>query len=75
MTFGRFISGKCNSAVAIKAIWPEKNRTVIGRAMEFVTEPAILAANVFDFMIDNYDDVGYNVIVWLTKSNDTMFDI
>lgn len=75
MTFSRFISGKCNSAVTIKAIWPEKNRTVIGRAMEFVTEPAILAANVFDFMITNYDEVGYNVIVWLTKSNDTMFDI
>lgn len=75
MTFGKFISGKCNSAATIKAIWPEKNRTIIGRAMEFVTEPAILAANVFDFMITNYDDVGYNVIVWLTKSNDTMFDI
>ena len=43
--------------------------------MEFVTEPAILAANVFDFMIANYDEVGYNVIVWLTRSKETMFDL
>ena len=29
MTFGRFISGKCNSAVTIKAIWPEKKERVL----------------------------------------------
>lgn len=74
MTFGRFLAGKVNSAATVKVIWPESNKIALGKPTEFFQSPAMLAANVFDFMIAD-PEVGYNVIVWLTKSNDTMFDI
>lgn len=74
MTFGRFLAGKVNSAAKVKVIWPESNKIALGKPTDFFQSPAMLAANVFDFMIAD-PEVGYNVIVWLTKSNDTMFDI
>lgn len=74
MTLGRFLAGKVNSAATVKVIWPEKNKIGLGKPVDFFQSPAMLAANVFDFMVAD-PEVGYNVIIWLTKSNVTMFDI
>lgn len=74
MTLGRFLAGKVHSNATVKVIWPESNMIAIGQPVEFFQKPAMLAANVFDFMVAD-PEVGYNVIVWLTKSSDTMFDI
>lgn len=74
MTFGRFLAGKTNSNAVIKVIWPERNKIACGHPVEFFQETAMLAANVFDFMIAD-PETGYNAIVWLTRTKDTMFDI
>ena len=74
MTLGRFLAGKVNSQAKVKVIWPEKNLTAEGKPVDFMTNPTMLAGNVFDFMVVD-PGADYSVIVWLTKSKDTMFDI
>lgn len=74
MTLGRFLAGKVNSRATVKVIWPEKNITAEGTPVDFMTNPTMLAGNVFDFMVAD-PELDYSVIIWLTKSKDTMLDI
>jgi len=74
MSFRNFLASKVNSKVNIKVIWPEKNVTVIGRSVDFSRNSEMLSLNVFDFMVSD-PELGYNLIVWLTRSKDTMFDL
>lgn len=75
MTLGRFLAGKVNNGATVKVLWPEKNKIAVGKPVEFFQETSMLAANVFDFMITDSESVGYEVIIWLTRSKETMFDI
>lgn len=74
MSFRNFLASKVNSKVNIKVIWPEKNKTIIGRSVDFSRNSEMLSLNVFDFMVSD-PELGYNLIVWLTRSKDTMFDL
>lgn len=74
MLFRNFLASKVNSKVNIKVIWPEKNKTIIGRSIDFSRNSEMLSSNVFDFMVSD-PALGYNLIVWLTRSKDTMFDL
>lgn len=74
MSFRNFLASKVNSKVNIKVIWSEKNVTVIGRSVDFSRNSEMLSLNVFDFMVSD-PELGYNLIVWLTRSKDTMFDL
>lgn len=74
MSFRNFLASKVNSKVNIKVIWAEKNVTIIGRSVDFSRNSEMLSLNVFDFMVSD-PELGYNLIVWLTRSKDTMFDL
>lgn len=75
MKFSTFLAKNVNNAATVKAVFPEKNMTAVGHPVDFLKgEISMLNANIFDYMITD-PAVGYNVIIWLTRTNDTMCEV
>lgn len=75
MKFTTFLAKNVNNAAKVKAVFPEKNITAVGHPVDFLNgEVAMLNANIFDYMISDPAS-GYNVIVWLTRTSDTMCEV
>lgn len=72
MTFQDFLVNKCHEEAMIKVIWPERNRIATGKPDDFKNEMAMISARVFDLMITGHNNTNYDVIVWLTKTDQTM---
>ena len=72
MKFSEFLAGRCHSEAKIKIIWPERNKIATGQPGEFKNEMSIMNANVFDFLIQPTANTDYDVMVWLTKTDQTM---
>lgn len=75
MTFADFIHSKAHAGCIIKAVWPERNKSATGYPGEFKDEISMLRAYVFDFLITQHDktNTDYDVIVWLSKTDDRSF--
>lgn len=70
-----FLAKNVNNQAKVKAVFPEKNISAIGHPIDFLKgETAMLNANIYDYMISD-PEAGYNVIVWLTRTNDTMCEV
>ncbi len=75
MKFTTFLAKNVNNAAKVKAVFPEKNITAVGHPVDFLNgEVAMLNANIFDYMISD-PAAGYNVIVWLTRTSETMCEV
>lgn len=74
MKFQEMLSSKIHAGSIIKVVWPERNKIATGHPADFKTEPSMLAANVFDFLITQHDKsiCDYDVIVWLTQGDVSM---
>ena len=74
MKLNTFLARNVNNAAMVKAVFPEKNMTAVGHPVDFQGDISMLNANIFDYMITD-PAAGYNVIIWLTRTNDTMCEV
>ncbi len=74
MTFSDMLNSKVHAGAIIKVVWAERNKIATGHPADFKSEPSMLAANVFDFLITQHDKTlcEYDVLVWLTQGNVSM---